>query len=67
MIRITRLKREQGPDEELNVNDVIEFCFSEKRRERIRVSIRDGKLYVNGDDIIVITPSASNTVSIELK
>ncbi len=67
MIRITRLKREQGPDEELNINDVIEFQFSEKRRERIRVSIRDGKLYVNGDDIIVITPSASNTVSIELK
>lgn len=67
MIRITRLRREEGPDQELNVNDVIEFCFSKKRRERIRVSIRDGKLYVNADDIIVITPSASNTVSIELK
>ena len=51
----------------LDNHDTVEFAFSENRGDKVRVSIREGQLYINADDVISITHSASNCVSVGLK
>jgi HSP20 family molecular chaperone IbpA len=62
-----KIKRFQQADIELDAHDVIEFDLSGKRGDKIRVSVREGQLYINGDDVIIITPSASNCISLVTK
>jgi hypothetical protein len=62
-----KVKRFGIEEIQLSVHDVVEFDLSGKRGDKVRVSIREGQLYINADDVITITPSASNCVSVGLK
>lgn len=45
----------------------VAFQLGVTRNDIIRCRVKDGKLYVNGRDSIVIEPSVSNAIEISLK